>query len=332
MSIQTDLTIDASKFALENVSESTTQANTLLEKITTGGPRWYDVGAAKYREMHMQGKIALPPPVSLPNATSATVPARENGREIPIRVYKPDNGRSKGVFLHSHGGGFVLGSETSFDKTLQMYANGTQLTAVSVGYRHAPEAPYPAPLHDCLDTAEYLVDHPEEYGEIRFLGGESAGANLSVNIALHLFRSRPSHSLSGLVLQYGLYDLSMSMPAIKFARPLMLDGPALAQFIEAYTPGLSNEERRDPLMSPLYADLSGLAVASKGLPPALFVCGTADLLVDENLLMGARWSIAGGESIVKLYPGAGHGFTALPGLDVAEEACEVSLQFIRERM
>ena len=64
-------------------------------------------------------------------------------------------------------------------------------------------------------------------------------------------------------------------------------------------------ERRDPDVSPLYADL-------RGMPPALFTVGTTDHLVDDTLFMAARWELAGNRTEMLLYPEAPHGCIALP--------------------
>ncbi|KAL4877102.1 Alpha/Beta hydrolase protein [Aspergillus karnatakaensis] len=335
MPIISDLTIDTFKFNPDNFAESTKQANNILEQVSTNGPKWFEVGAATYRKMHYEGKLALPAPVTLPNAVSFSIPSRDAGRDIPIRVYKPDNGvSSRGVFIHIHGGGFVLGDERSFDQTLEMYANKTHLTTISIGYRHAPEHPYPHPLNDCIDAAEYLIDHSTEYGAVKFIGGESAGAALSVLSMLHLLASRPEHAFSGLVLQFGLYDLSMGLPAVvNSTRPLMINRIAVQHFMDALLPGLSTEERRNSAISPLFVDLQSLARNSKrGLPPALFVVGTEDCLLDDSLLFGLKWSAAGAESVVKVFPGAPHGFTVIPGLEVGEEARGVCVNFVNEKL
>lgn len=109
MSMPSDITLDASKFNPENITEPTKKAAEFLESVTSSGPRWWDVGAAKYREMWELGQTPLFKPAYLPEALDGTIPSRDAGREIPIRIYKPDNGQpSKGVFLHFHGGGFVL--------------------------------------------------------------------------------------------------------------------------------------------------------------------------------------------------------------------------------
>ena len=72
-------------------------------------------------------------------------------------------------------------------------------------------------------------------------------------------------------------------------------------------PGMSTEQRRDPDVSPLYADL-------RGLPPALFSVGGNDHLLDDTLFMAARWEVAGNRSELLVYPDTPHGCIALPSV------------------
>ena len=76
--------------------------------------------------------------------------------------------------MHIHGGGWVLGDERSYDRLLQFYADTSDLAAVSIGYRLAPEDPFPKGPEDCIDAGEYLVKNSaEEYGgPLTFIGGE----------------------------------------------------------------------------------------------------------------------------------------------------------------
>lgn len=217
-----------------------------------------------------------------------------------------------------------------------MFANDCQLTAISVGYRLAPENPYPAATQDCFDAAEYFVDHAETvYGaRLLFLGGESAGGCLAALTAFHLMRSRPAHSLAGLVLPYGEFDLTLGLPkACSFTRPLIVNSAELQRFNDTYVPGMSTTERRSAAVSPLFEDMQALAMSSekKKLPPALFLCGTEDPLLDDTLLMGMKWMITGSEAIVKIYPGAPHGFTHFPG-KASEEANNITVQFLQEKL
>ncbi|KAK2879990.1 hypothetical protein FQN49_000683 [Arthroderma sp. PD_2] len=338
MPIKSDFTIDATKFHPNNVSEETKKMNAFLETVTENGPKWHEVGVETYREMRETGETPLPVPVYLPDAQDATLPSREAGREIPLRVIRPDNGLpSKGVFLHFHGGGFILGTHKHSDTSLKMYADQCQVTAISVGYRLAPEDPYPAAVHDCIDAAEYLVDHAEQdYGaKLTLVGGESSGGCLAALTVFRLMRSRPNHQLAGLILPYAWFDISLSLPKMTSStKQIVINLKAMQQFGNAYAPNMSSEERRHPSMSPLYEDMQTLALEShsKSLPPALFLCGTEDPLLDDTLLMSTKWAIAGGESILKIYPGAPHGFNVFPGVKVAADGKADILRFMQGKL
>lgn len=137
-------------------------------------------------------------------------------------------------------------------------------------------------------------------------------------------RSRPSHQLSGLILPYGEFDLSLSLPSSSsFTKPSMANTPALERFNNAYLLSVSS----------LHEDLRSLATSTgKSLPPALFLCGTEDALLDYTLLMGTKWMIAGEEAIVKIQLGAPHAFTTFAGLSVAEEALDVAVRLVRDKL
>jgi acetyl esterase/lipase len=132
-----------------------------------------------------------------------------------------------------------------------------------------------------------------------------------------------------------MFDLTLNLPtASQFERPLVINRDILQRFSDAYTPGMGLEERRNPLVSPLYEDMNGLARGAESgrLPPALFLCGTEDPLLDDTLLMSTKWMVSGSEAVVKIYPGAPHGFTAFPGFKPGEEAIAVALQFTKEKL
>jgi len=95
------------------------------------------------------------------------------------------------------------------------------------------------------------------------------------------------------------------------------------KFIEAFLPNTTEVDRRNPAISPLFADLKAFGWGK--LPPALFTCGTEDPLIDDSVLMAAKWQMNGNEGILKIYPGAPHGFVFFP-----EEACEGAGQALRE--
>lgn len=189
-----------------------------------------DFGLAAYRN----GETPLPKPIVLEHAVNITIPSRDSGRDIPCRVLKPTKTEPKGVYYHIHGGGWVLQSEAYQDTMLQYLADHTALTVVSVGYRLAPEDPYPAGNEDCFDVGEWLVDHAHaKFGApLAFMGGESAGGHLSVVTTFHLLQTRPQHRFKGLLLNFGAFDLAGMLPqAHHFDLPLVLTHQIMAKYI-----------------------------------------------------------------------------------------------------
>ena len=133
--------------------------------------------------------------------------------DVPVRVFVPEV--VKGVYLHIHGGGFMLGRAYQYDEMMTAVAAACQVATVSVDYRLAPENPYPAGPDDCETAAVWLAENAlSEFGTDRLvIGGESAGANLS---AVTLLRMRDRHDFSGFcaaVLTYGGFDLCMTPSA-----------------------------------------------------------------------------------------------------------------------
>lgn len=311
MPLHSDITISASKFASEEVDAETKAFNEKLIAIWAQGPRWYEVGAPAYRTLRWQGKTPLPKPVVLPQGRNAALPSREPGRQIPYRVFEPAAGvGSRGVYMHIHGGGWVLMSEAYQDPYLKYMADHYRVTVVSIGYRLAPEDPWPKGVEDCFDAAEWLVENSKQEfgGDLLFTGGESAGAHLAILTALHLLTTAPSFSFTALLLHYGCYDLSSFLPHMHHhARALVIDHAVMTAYVTALLPNMTEAERRHPSISPFWADLRPYAGR---LPPALFTCGSEDPLLDDSVMMGAKWGMWGGESVVRVYPGAPHGFIA----------------------
>lgn len=242
------------------------------------------------------------PPIRLPHGRDRVV---EGG--VTVRVFVPDH--VDGVYLHIHGGGWVFGSADGQDERLWRLAEQARLAVVSVEYRLAPEHPFPAGPDDCEAAARWLVKNAAaEFGTERLLiGGESAGAHLGV---VTLLRLRDRHGITGAFraahLLFGPYDLSMTPSQRSFGpRPLLSNTDSLRGGYELFTPGMEPEQRRDPEVSPLFADLTGL-------PPARIVVGTEDPLLDDSLFLAQRWQAAGAPVQLGVVAGAMHGFTLFP--------------------
>lgn len=293
--------------------------------------KWFDVGAEEYRKRRDAGETAFPRPILLPTARSIEVPSREEGRSIPLRCFVPA-GKILGIFVEIHGGGWVLSNAAAQDPYLSRIADESGMIVVSVEYRLAPEHPSPAAEDDCFDVVHHLLSpastsvfaQTERVRKNIVVGGESAGAHLAASTVIAL-RQRHQQHVSGLVLNYGVFDLSLTPSAWSGTEPLVLCRRDMEEYLKAYLPDkhLDMAQLRDPRHSPLYADLGGLC-------PALFSCGTLDCLLvrpnssklgrvnvirngwltshkDDTMLMATRYLQAGNQAKVKLFPGAAHG-------------------------
>ena len=289
--------------------------NTELERLLATMPSVHTVPPEQTRRVRREGGGIFPAPVYLPNAR--TVEIEGPGGPIPLRIIAPER-ETTGAFLHIHGGGWTLGSNDAQDPRLDRLARETGLTAVSVGYRLAPENPYPAAPEDCEAAALWLLGDGgraaiANTGSLA-IGGESAGAHLSV---LTLLRLRDRHAITdafgAALLEYGGFDLSMT-PSQRLwgTRNLVLSEPILTWFGEQFLPMYDHEERRRPTSHPLFAELSGM-------PPAIFTVGTQDALLDDTLFMEARWRAAGNSTELHIWPEAPHGFMSMP-MAVADAA------------
>jgi acetyl esterase/lipase len=269
------------------------------------------------RQAREEGRSVFGPLSFSDRATWASISGPDS--RIDLRVFPVTE--PEAVYLHLHGGGWVLGGPHHQDRRLQTIADRCNVAVVSVDYRLAPEDPYPAGPDDCETAAVWLVHNAaDEFGTDRLLiGGESAGAHLA---AVTLLRMRDRHSYTGFLaanLVYGVFDLRLTPSARLWGdRTLVLDTPSLYWFRDHFLPDPSMADHPD--VSPLLADLTGL-------PPALFTVGSADPLLDDTLFMYGRWVAAGNRAGLAVYPGAPHAFDAFD-VPVADTALDRICSFI----
>ncbi len=301
--------------------------NAELERALATIPSVHTVPPEESRRARRQGRSIYPPPVFLPEARTLEIDGP--GGAIALRIIAPED-EPTGAFLHIHGGGWTLGENDMQDPRLRRLSRETGLTVVSVGYRLAPEHPYPAAPDDCEAAARWLLSDAGKVtvggGRALAIGGDSAGAHLA---AVTLLRLRDRHRVTGAfgaaVFQYGCFDLSMT-PSQRLwgERNLVLSEPILHWFGDQFLPGRDPEARRDPDISPLFAGLSGM-------PAAIFTVGTQDPLLDDTLFMEARWRAAGHLTELRLWPEAPHGFVSLQ-MTVANEAQSAEHDFLRRTL
>jgi acetyl esterase/lipase len=226
---------------------------------------------------------------------------------VRCRVFRP-KGDVRAVYLHFHGGGMVTGAPEMNDLGNVMVGNAFGLAVVSVDYRLAPEHPFPAGPDDGFAVATWLVEHGAvEFGSGRMvIGGESAGGYLAAAVLLRMRDAGIAGGVLGANLVFGIFDWGRS-PSQRGLRPHVgpdvLDPEGLEFFQQCFLPDMTDDQRRDPRISPAFADLSDL-------PPALFSVGSTDHLLDDTLMTAVRWSAFGNDTEVFVAPDMPHAFMA----------------------
>jgi acetyl esterase/lipase len=303
--------------------QQTRAFNAELERLLATIPAVNTVSPEQSRRARREGTGIYPKPVFVPEARELEIDGPAG--PLPVRIIAPQR-ESAGAFLHLHGGGWTVGAHDLQDLRLQRLARDTGLTVVSVGYRLAPEHPYPAGPDDCEAAALWLLGGEGRSvaggGAALAIGGDSAGGHLA---AVTLLRLRDRHAIAGAfgaaVFQYGAFDLSMT-PSQRLwgERNLVLSGPIITWFGDQFLPDVDLERRRDPDISPLFAELSEM-------PPAVFTIGTQDPLLDDTLFMEARWRAAGHATHLRAWDEAPHGFLSLP-MTVTDAALTAEHEFL----
>jgi len=243
---------------------------------------------------------------------------------VPVRIIRP-KGRPRGVVLDFHGGGWVIGNAQMNDNFNIAIVNECEVAVVSVDYRLAVSTPVEDLLDDCLRAARGVLNDAEFAGLPVVVVGESAGAHLAVATLLAL-KTRPEllQRIHGALLYYGVYDLT-GTPSVRNAPAdtLVLDGPGMVDALRLLTPDLSDAQRRQPPLSPLYGDFAGL-------PPTLLFAGELDPLLDDTLLIAERWQPSAPVELHVL-PASPHGFIHFPTA-IAQGVLAYSRQWISKRV
>lgn len=155
-------------------------------------------------------------------AVNIPVPSSSGAEGLYLRVFRPPGASdsTNGVYLHFHGGGWTVGAADVEDETLYRIAKETNHVVASFEYRMGPKYKFPVPIEDCIDAAHFLLEEENEakYGPLRIIGGESAGAHLSMTVTFALRDEGLDvrKQLDCLVLNYGCYGM-FSLSSLRMA-------------------------------------------------------------------------------------------------------------------
>lgn len=190
---------------------------------------------------------------------------------IPAEWVIPPNSIKDHVILHIHGGGWMLGSPSISRRITSAIANATKLKILSIDYRLAPEYPFPAPLDDCITAYNWLLSNGFKSENI-IIAGESAGGNLTLATLLKL-KDQGIDLPAGAICLSPLTDFTLSDDSffINGATDPELGDIGIFWWFVAY---LAGEDPRNPYVSPLFGDLSGL-------PPILIQASSCEMLYSD---------------------------------------------------
>lgn len=299
------------------ISPETRAFNEKLEAELAEAPLMCSFPAEDVRQFKAEGKGALPLGGPLEGSHWHDIPGAEGGPG-KVRITEPE-GAPTGLYLHFHGGGWTIGSADQYDSSCQYVARETGMRVVSVAYRLGPENPWPAQYEDCMAGARWALDQSDLPV---VMAGESAGAHLALVTALGMRDEGLIDRVRGMVLFYGVYDLRGTPSVVNWgSRNMILSTEVMNWFYENLVPDAS--ARGTPAVSPLLADVAGM-------PPARFIVGTEDPLMDDTMFMASRWQMAGNRTEVDVYPGGVHAFDAFAELPIGQEARAKAARFTRD--
>ena len=241
------------------------------------------------------------PLYSVEDATAVT-----SSGDVPVRIYTPVEADAYGLLVYFHGGAFFLGSLDTHDHVARALAKETGYKVISVGYRLAPEASFPAGLDDCYGVVRWAAARGHSLGwdgKNLAIAGDSSGGNFVAAVAAQAHDDGFS-AITHQVLFYPSLDLDFDVDRYASLRENAegygLETAGLLPFNSFYLE--NGADPADPLVSPIKReDLSGL-------PAALVITAEHDPLRDEGELYGRHLLEAGVDATVSRYAGANHGF------------------------
>ncbi|TDD45940.1 alpha/beta hydrolase [Kribbella antibiotica] len=259
-------------------------------------------------ELDQQARIFGGTPLPVDTIKPVFIPGAAG--KIAARLYRPAG--YKTLLVYYHGGGFVVGGLDSTDSLCRFLAVHSDTAVLSIDYRLAPEAPFPAAVDDAVTAFHYAVSHAAELGvdpAAIGVGGDSAGGNLAAVVS-QLTTAQGGTAPAFQLLFYPWLDLSTKHPSYKlFGEGFLLTEEQLDWYTAHYLRDPS--ESTNPRVSPL------LAADLQGQPPTYIAVAGFDPLRDEGERYAERLREAGVPVTLRRHSGLIHAFASGTGVGAA---------------
>ena len=242
---------------------------------------------------------------------------------VPVRIFWGTDEAPAPTLVYLFGGGWVTGGLVDVEPSCRRLANAARCAVAAVGYRLAPEYPFPAALEDCFAATRWLAEHGGELGlDARRLaiGGASAGGNLAALVCLRA-RDEGGPKLTSQVLVYPVTDHLADTPSMRECTDrYFLHARTMEWCWSLYLRNPDDADAAAPLRA---RDL-------RGLPPALVITAEHDPLRDEGERYAERLREAGVDAEVVRYDGMVHGFFSMSRIPESRAAVACAAASLRE--
>ncbi|MEM7437463.1 MAG: alpha/beta hydrolase [Myxococcota bacterium] len=220
---------------------------------------------------------------------------------VPAEWFSVPQSDPDRVFLYFHGGGYAIGSINSHRDLLARLCIASGMRVLAADYRLAPEHAFPAQLDDAHSIYGWLIGEGGYAPEQIVIGGESAGAGLTLSTLVSL-RDQGKPLPAAAVLLSGWFDLAARSPSMQMNSSYdFVTQLGVRAMARRYAPPV---EHGNPLVSPVHADLSGL-------PPLLIQVGAAETLLDDSVRVADTARKAGVEVDLEVWPDMIHAWQLL---------------------
>lgn len=239
-----------------------------------------------------------------------TAPAKGKQPAVDLYVFRPDNAKNAKlpVVYFIHGGGYLIGNARQNNQSLKELANANNVVVVSVEYRLASEAPFPADINDAYHGLSYVLNNPQKFNidaDKAIIMGESAGGGLAARLGLKV-RDVGEFKLKGQVLIYPMLDYRTGSDKSLYHSPNTGEFVWTREFNQMGWTMLKGNQTIAEDQMPYYSAATAKNLAN--LPRTYIMAGDMDLFVNEDLDYANRLIQAGVKTDVQVISGVYHAF------------------------